>query len=1307
VSFAAPKTYVGTFTLPTAGTTGAQTVSGIVDSHGAAFIPKAIIIWGNRSGKFDGGSQSEWDSFGVDDGTTHVGQAIVSQWAFGIPWRGVACSDSYSIVTVHPIFSAGYNTLGYVSGFGSGNFTYTLDANPDGGFVFGYMAIGGSDLLTKVILTEPGNYVGDVYTQTGVGFTPTGAVCVNNIVGPNNDVFGALLAIGFVDSALNMTAMCAGLVDAHSPALAYRALHTATSWVRNVNTTPVANNEFAFTAWTSDGFTGLKLQPTVGMFGALLVGGCGTVVGAFDQPASDGAMSLSVPGMLPSGVLLGSVGATEMAGSTIAADESWSVGAFDGTRAWAYWHGALNGSDPSTNGGAQWGAADALLFAQNNGATSAAIIEQGILAGGTFSTDTITGTWTQCDGTERRIMFFAFGTGASPAPDCTGGGAIVVIADPLNGPPFSGRNLSPRAWMTLSYDDQNRPLALDSGNHPPASEGRKIGNLVKYGTIRRGLSTHTQPYIMGEASVEVDDTSRLLSGLEAAAPSQYWGNRECRIRVSDVPSIASGVIPWTLFRGIWQTYANDGLSQATLGFTSVLGSQFSDFNLERQIADKKIKDVFDSAPKESQDLTLPIAYGIYPDPGLSGRGDPVANVQVTLASRPAAPTGFTATAVHDSDGVGIEGTKEYYAITALIGGLESDPAYASVTLSGSDNAADLAWSAYPSATQINVYSAVRSDFYQFAFLTTALAGASTSYRDLAVLANQDVGELAKTGRIWTLGERINVTWYVYAQLADGTFSQPGVSTEFFSSPIRYDFRRRDMTVTWSAYTGAVKYYALRYITLYSNWNPRFDLQLTCIPPTTTVSDVNNDDALIIGSIDPPNGQQTAEAPTGTIPAIPCGKETIGGVQYNRLVISIGAWRHVEAIFTQRAVSSSDTQSAGTQEPIYDRVADSDYGTTWLAYGQAGWPFPNAYVEYNGVWTTVIFTTIDPLPTKVLVNGCGLTDVSDGTGSTIDGAARQFYHILENFVLPPADESWISGAWLSPRTFGDGTPVVNTGSLAELETIEISRIGRYYRGQLYIDAPMALRDFLANIFTSWNIRVGENEHGQVIGKHLDEFEVLSGVPHLTDRADLVGNTKIDRRLIQELENYIPYDYAYRPARTGQYLFQNQSQSDATAITANRGRRAIGTARQMRFVDDPVTAVDVIGRDLTYGKYVPVYVTIPISMEALFKDYGMGRFIKLGSIITVTDVEGIGATGWVNRPMWVMEVAIALNDLQTPPDIELICVDVKRILDGAGEMWDQDVAVDWGSAAATDRGTYMFMADQSTGQLPDGTPAKEMR
>jgi hypothetical protein len=97
--------------------------------------------------------------------------------------------------------------------------------------------------------------------------------------------------------------------------------------------------------------------------------------------------------------------------------------------------------------------------------------------------------------------------------------------------------------------------------------------------------------------------------------------------------------------------------------------------------------------------------------------------------------------------------------------------------------------------------------------------------------------------------------------------------------------------------------------------------------------------------------------------------------------------------------------------------------------------------------------------------------------------------------------------------------------------------------------------------------------------------------------------------------------------------------------------------MFYVDDPVTALDVVARDLAFGKYPPRYCVITCTLHAVR--------VTLGSIVTVTDFEGIGAAGWTNRPLWVLGIETTLGDQQTDPTVRLTCVDVLRVLNGVGE------------------------------------------
>ncbi len=904
----------------------------------------------------------------------------------------------------------------------------------------------------------------------------------------------------------------------------------------------------------------------------------------------------------------------------------------------------------------------------------------------------------------------------STTAECSGGGQIIVDADPADGQPFTGRSLSPRSWLTYDYDDASRGFSLDTLNHPDTFYGgRKLGNLISLGSVERALSGRDSPYKMGNGQAEVDDSSRLLSTLEATAGSEFWFNREITINLAPNASIALGQTPHTRFRGIVIGYPTAGL-QRSIAFSSVLGSEFSPLDLDRTIPSRQIKDDFPDAPTDSLDTFVPIGMGIFPDRGTVGVPvtTGVENVVVTMQTGPAAVTGLTATWGSGAPGGTFgdyrdmgEGVLLFYQVCQRIGGVWSEPATTSVTTGAGGGHVDIAWTPSGSATAIQVAVSLRSDFLQFDCLTTELSGATTTTTDTTGGTRSGVNTLG----IWTLGLRINEFYVVFAALDDGSFSLKGQSPDVIIAPAFPD-RLYNADITWDAYvppTGrtVTGYRIIRHRSYYSDWGPVYDWQDEVGAAVLTVADVGHGTAYYDSYVDNPLVQFPggASSQDGVVIAIPAGKEVIGGTTYNRLVLFGHAIRDIDGIYKSRDVQGTGTTDA---KPIYDAVAEAEYGSTWLAQGHSGWPFANDYVPYgtDNNWYTVIFTTIDPLPTSVIVRCCAMEDVGDSTGSTIDGAARQFFHLFQNFILPPAGEVWKSGAWLAPREFDDGTPVINSLAIDALEAIEVARIGRYYRGQIYLDQPITIRTLLERFFDSFGMRFGENHHGQLIAVHLDDFADLSSLTVLTDVREIVGDTRMDPRLT-EMANTEIYDYGYRPAESKQFLRLNQQQEDDIAIgtdgdttvspaiprTGNRGRVKSHT-RQMFYVDDPTTADDVISRDLAFYKYPPRYVSITCGLQAVP--------VTLGSIVAVTDFQGIGSDGWTERPLWVLGIQDVYNDLNTPPTITLNCVDVLRVLSGFG-LWADGTVPVWASSTEAEQVNNMYWADASD-LMSDGAPAK---
>jgi hypothetical protein len=139
--------------------------------------------------------------------------------------------------------------------------------------------------------------------------------------------------------------------------------------------------------------------------------------------------------------------------------------------------------------------------------------------------------------------------------------------------------------------------------------------------------------------------------------------------------------------------------------------------------------------------------------------------------------------------------------------------------------------------------------------------------------------------------------------------------------------------------------------------------------------------------------------------------------------------------------------------------------------------------------------------------------------------------------------------------------------------------------------------------------------------------------------------------------------------------------------------------MPYTDDPVTAKDVVGRDLTFGKYPPRYVTLTATLPNIK--------INLGSIVQVDDYDGVGAAGWINRPLWVLGIQDLLNDMTTAPIVKLTCVDVDRFFSTAGVLGDRDVLGPWTTESAANKAKYFFLSDRTTGAFSDGAPGKGLR
>lgn len=413
------KAYVGQFTCPGAGVLTAQTVSGIVDASGNAFTPRLVIFFRYVDTFFSTFTSA---AYGVDDGTSAHGHTSTSNWFAGNPWAGYASAWADSIVDSVNVFSARFITQGHITARSSGAFQYTLSVNEFGGSQYGFLALGGADLVYSIgRFSIPGS--GSSATFSNVGFEPSGVIYGRaqynggSTVTANN--WNGTPGFGFCDGDLNQGCASGGIKEPTVPSDAKSYQRTNQAGVEcGTSGAPAvtAKDGFTITGWTSTGWTYTYTSDAYNdawwycAFGSPMVVSGGSIT----SPTSDGAAVIAFPAPnLPIAAMVWSTGAAASTSATT--NYGFSIGASDGTRQQANWTAALNGVSVAGTGGAAYGVNTDTLFMAAPAATLGAMTEHGRLSLDTFAYATVSGSWSNVDGTQRQALYVVLGGEIEPS----------------------------------------------------------------------------------------------------------------------------------------------------------------------------------------------------------------------------------------------------------------------------------------------------------------------------------------------------------------------------------------------------------------------------------------------------------------------------------------------------------------------------------------------------------------------------------------------------------------------------------------------------------------------------------------------------------------------------------------------------------------------------------------------------------------------------------------------------------------------------------------------------------------------------
>ena len=787
-----------------------------------------------------------------------------------------------------------------------------------------------------------------------------------------------------------------------------------------------------------------------------------------------------------------------------------------------------------------------------------------------------------------------------------------------------GRVAWPLTWHEQTLRDESMvPFAEVDLNDPITYYGGyKAPWVDAFLSISRGLSSHRDGLIRHlEFGAVFTDTHKYFRELLEDEVNRFLTNRPALQRFIDDEERRVQGLPALAAVGYVQNYALVENLKFELNCSDWLRKKYSRKRNAQQAWQPLISaDDFPNCPKETVGLPAPLVYGSL---GLAG-ADPVENVTITVNAQPtAAPSSFSLSL---QSGGRLAGVRRYYKVGQVVGGIESEqtPTLTSVT-TDANKTIRLNFTPDGSATSVIVYSSHRPDFGQFCY--TVLPGSATQYDDDTTPPNQDANWLLNTD--WTLGLRLNLTFYVYAKLAGGLYSRPGIATKVIS-PLHRTFalQERDVDIDWDPHAGEVDgYLVIRKRSYYSGWNEVFDRQEDVGTGVVTF----NDDLVTTNTVTLPEGELVAAAAAGQLQAIPIGQTTLCGQTVNGLLVARHACARVGNIYLPKTIENVDGESETTYEPI----AESDFGVTWFAPDHAGWTELEKFIDIGGRAYTLIGTTVDPLPEKVLVDVDGIETDGDGLGEVILSIVDQRLHFATNWLAP--DDPYQSGPYLTAAdtTFPHvaGLPLVDAESHQVVKDALRARLGGTmdYEGATIIGANgefVTGTEALARFQVSGDFEQVFNLKGQdAVACEPIEAADPADLAEITEvRSIRDGSFRVNDDVLSGFFNLHPYvhtrDYTGRES-TGWYgrgeerhldSIENYDQEREAPLAELHCLRSNTTA-------GAATIADVMKRRKARYAEPRRSGTLEMSFEGLALEPGM--------LVRMTHTEATGAAGWADR------------------------------------------------------------------------------
>lgn len=403
----AAQFYKGTFTA--SGSTGDQTITGIVDDDANSFTPKAVLIWGSQQASAAATDGFFWN-LGITDCTNqrtlwgsdedNVGTTVTRRSA-----HNARLIDTYD---------AGGSNLSRATivSCGSGQVVINWSVADAATPIFHLVAFGGSAVGGAANTFQP-NVAAPL--ADNATFFATAILAFPTSVGANTTTTSQLVTgAGFIahqsDGGYQQASgwSCGETGQAATDA---RRVQITTSGIAQA-TGSCTGSSMIYSYQGNYGF--LDITANNEWVWTLSLGGALAKVGADLQPTSATTQAITGVGFEPKLVLFFSVGNTATA--SVTTEGRWSFGAATPDAQGSIWLGDLNAADPTVT--ARKHTTTDVLNMGTPDATGSSSTFQALASVTAWGADGFTLTWSVADATQRQFIWIAFGV-PSVTPSAT------------------------------------------------------------------------------------------------------------------------------------------------------------------------------------------------------------------------------------------------------------------------------------------------------------------------------------------------------------------------------------------------------------------------------------------------------------------------------------------------------------------------------------------------------------------------------------------------------------------------------------------------------------------------------------------------------------------------------------------------------------------------------------------------------------------------------------------------------------------------------------------------------------------------